>query len=89
MRLLISGSKVRVLVRPPLKSLNNLRFSTQNGLTVLHLVLLPQRGSYQNMPQSNGARWTAYANFTFINATYQVPLILPSPNSPFADESHP
>jgi iron complex outermembrane recepter protein len=30
-------------------------------------------------------RWTAYANFTYIDATYQVPLILPSPNSPFAN----
>jgi len=28
---------------------------------------------------------TVYTNFTYINATYQVPLILPSPNSPFAN----
>ena len=28
---------------------------------------------------------TAYVNFTYIDATYQVPLVLPSPNSPFAN----
>ena len=30
-------------------------------------------------------RWSAYANYTFVDATYQSTLTLQSPNSPFAD----
>jgi iron complex outermembrane receptor protein len=30
-------------------------------------------------------RWTAFANYTLIDATFQTPLILSSPNNPFAD----
>jgi iron complex outermembrane receptor protein len=30
-------------------------------------------------------RWTAYANYTYVNATYQTPLIISSPNDPFAN----
>jgi iron complex outermembrane receptor protein len=30
-------------------------------------------------------RWNAYANYTFVDATYQSPLTLSSPNNPFAD----
>ncbi len=32
-------------------------------------------------------RWTAYANYTFIDATFQSPLTLSSPNNPAADAS--
>jgi outer membrane cobalamin receptor len=30
-------------------------------------------------------RWNAYANYTFVDATYQSALLLSSPNNPFAD----
>ena len=32
-------------------------------------------------------RWTAYANYTFVDATFQTPLTLASPNNPAADGS--
>lgn len=31
------------------------------------------------------SRWTAYANFTYVDATFQTPLTLSSPNNPYAD----
>jgi iron complex outermembrane receptor protein len=30
-------------------------------------------------------RWNAYANFTYVDATYQSPLVISSPNNPFAN----
>ena len=30
-------------------------------------------------------RWTAYANYTYVDATYRRALLLSSPNDPFAD----
>ncbi|HVY58336.1 MAG TPA: TonB-dependent receptor [Xanthobacteraceae bacterium] len=30
-------------------------------------------------------RWTAYANYTFVDARFRTPLLLSSPNNPFAD----
>jgi iron complex outermembrane receptor protein len=56
------------------------------------------RGSYANAPRTrregleasldfDAGRWSGYAGYSYIRATYQFEAALPSPNSPFADES--
>ena len=57
---------------------------------------IPGRGFFQNVPGTrrqgfetglryNAAQWSAYGNYSFLDATYQFTGDLPSPNNPMAD----
>jgi iron complex outermembrane receptor protein len=35
----------------------------------------------------HGQRWSAFANYSFVQATFQSPLTVPSPSNPFQDEN--
>ena len=72
-------------------------FQTDNDDDIVALASAIQgRGSYANVPrtrrrgleasvQYRSAHWLAYANYSYVQATYQFSGALASPNSPFAD----
>lgn len=76
-------------------SLGLFRTSTTNDIINVASAVVPMFGYFQNAAKTlregveakasySWDRWTAYANFTYTDATYQAPLILQSPNNPFA-----
>jgi len=76
-------------------SLGVFRTDTTNDIINVASAVVPMFGYFQNAAKTlregieakasySWDRWTAYANFTYIDATYQTPLVLQSPNNPFA-----
>jgi iron complex outermembrane recepter protein len=72
------------------------RISTTNDIINVASAVVPMFGYFQNAAKTRRQgieanfnyrqdRWTAYANYTFIDATYQTALTLQSPNNPAAD----
>lgn len=74
-------------------------FQTDNDDDVVAVASIIQgRGSYANVPKTRrrgveasahyaAGRWSAYANYSHVVATYRFSGALPSPNSPFADDA--
>ena len=75
-------------------------FRTENDDDIINIAsaVVPMFGYFQNagttLRQGVEAkinyqwdRWTAYANYTYVDATYQSYLTLQSPNNPFADSN--
>jgi iron complex outermembrane receptor protein len=75
-------------------------FRTQTDDDIINVAsaAVPMFGYFQNAAQTlrqgieakvvyKTGRWNAYANYTFVDATYQTALTLSSPNNPAADAS--
>ena len=72
-------------------------FHTENSDDILNIASsIPLRGFFQNAGTTlrqgieakvnyQHARWNAYANYTFVDATYRDAITISSPNNPFAD----
>jgi iron complex outermembrane receptor protein len=72
-------------------------FRTGNADDIINVAsLIPGHGYFQNGGytlrrgvEANGTlkwdRWSIYANYTFVDATFETPLVLSSPNNPAAD----
>ena len=73
-------------------------FRTDNDDDIIALASAIQgRGSFANVPKTRregfeaeaeaaSGRWSGYASYSYLRATYQFTGELPSPNSPFADD---
>jgi iron complex outermembrane recepter protein len=72
-------------------------FRTGNADDIINVAsIIPGHGYFQNAGytlrqgvEANASlkwdRWSTYANYTFVDATFQTPLVLSSPNNPAAD----
>jgi iron complex outermembrane recepter protein len=74
------------------------RIGTRDDIINVASALVPMFGYFQNAAKTRRQgieakvnydldRWHAYANYTFIDATYQTAMVLQSPNNPVADAS--
>jgi iron complex outermembrane receptor protein len=72
------------------------QIGTRDDIINVASALVPMFGYFQNAAKTRRQgiearvnydldRWHAYANYTFIDATYQTPMVLQSPNNPAAD----
>jgi iron complex outermembrane recepter protein len=72
------------------------RIGTRDDIINVASAVVPMFGYFQNAAKTrregiearinyNWDRWRTYANYTVINATYQTPMTLQSPNNPAAD----
>ena len=72
------------------------RIGTRDDIINVASALVPMFGYFQNAAKTRRQgieakvnydldRWHAYANYTFIDATYQTAMVLQSPNNPAAD----
>jgi len=79
-------------------SLGVFRTETTNDIINVASAVVPMFGYFQNAAETlrqgieakinyRWDRWNAYANYTYIDATYQTALTLQSPNNPFANSN--
>jgi iron complex outermembrane recepter protein len=72
------------------------RIGTRDDIINIASALVPMFGYFQNAAKTRRQgiearinydwdRWHSYANYTFIDATYQTPMVLQSPHNPAAD----
>jgi iron complex outermembrane recepter protein len=77
-------------------SLGVFRTETQDDIINVASTVVPMFGYFQNAAKTlrqgveakvayKTDRWNAYANYTFVDATYQTALVLSSPDNPAAD----